>query len=242
MTRGKIHSWESMGLVDGPGVRTVIFLQGCALRCRYCHNPDTWDSAGGTWESVSDIMARLRRFKDYFGADGGVTFSGGEPLLQKDFLIEMLAACKAEGIHTCIDTAGCGVGGYEEILANTDLVLFDVKHITPDGYRDITGRDGSEAERFLQTAQALGTPLWIRHVVVPTLTDGEEHLAALAEYVLSLKNVERVELLPYHKLGVHKYRAMNLPYSLENIEPPNADYVAAWQEKINRLLKNEKEI
>lgn len=243
MIRGRIHSWESMGLVDGPGVRTVIFLQGCALRCRYCHNPDTWEcSTGGTLESVSDVMERLRRFKDYFGADGGVTFSGGEPLLQKDFLTEILAACKAEGIHTCLDTAGCGVGSYEEILRNTDLVLFDVKHITPDGYRNITGREPDEAERFLATVQQCGTPLWLRHVVVPGLTDGEEHLSALAEYVTTLKKVERVELLPYHKLGVHKYHTMNIPYSLENVEPPNAEYIATWQEKFNTLLKKEKEI
>ena len=134
MAMGRIHSWESMGLVDGPGIRTVIFLQGCRLRCRYCHNPDTWElCGGGTLESPEETVNRLMRFKPYYGADGGVTFSGGEPLLQKEFLTEVLALCKSRGIHTCLDTAGVGCGGYGEILKNTDLVLLDVKHYTPEG-------------------------------------------------------------------------------------------------------------
>ena len=231
MTKGHIHSWESMGLVDGPGVRTVIFLQGCSLRCRYCHNPDTWENGGET-ETPQEILERLRHFKDYYGEDGGVTFSGGEPLLQRDFLIEVLALCKEEGIHTCLDTAGCGVGGYRDILKNTDLVLFDVKHFDPDAYKSLTGRDIAESLVFLDEVQQAGVPLWIRHVVVPGLTDGEEHLEALKKYILTLKNVQKVELLPYHKLGVHKYHA----------EPPDADCVAAWQEKINSCLKKKKEI
>lgn len=241
MTKGHIHSWESMGLVDGPGVRTVIFLQGCSLRCRYCHNPDTWENGGET-ETPQEILERLRHFKDYYGEDGGVTFSGGEPLLQRDFLIEVLALCKEEGIHTCLDTAGCGVGGYRDILKNTDLVLFDVKHFDPDAYKSLTGRDIAESLVFLDEVQQAGVPLWIRHVVVPGLTDGEEHLEALKEYILTLKNVQKVELLPYHKLGVHKYHALNIPYSLEGVEPPDADCVAAWQEKINFCLIKKKEI
>lgn len=241
MTSGRIHSWESMGLVDGPGIRTVIFLQGCHLRCRYCHNPDTWDCRGGTLETVEEILSRLRRFKEYYGTTGGVTFSGGEPLLQREFLTEMLCACHQEGIHTCLDTAGCGTGGYEEILRHTDLVLLDIKHVTDSGFQAITGQDSYEAKRFLKTAQKMGTPLWIRHVIVPGLTDSETHLTALQDYILTLQHVQRVELLPYHKLGVHKYHTMGIPYSLEHTEPPDAKYVADWQEQINNLLKQTKE-
>ena len=181
MAMGRIHSWESMGLVDGPGIRTVIFLQGCRLRCRYCHNPDTWElCGGGTLESPEETVNRLMRFKPYYGADGGVTFSGGEPLLQKEFLTEVLALCKSRGIHTCLDTAGVGCGGYGEILKNTDLVLLDVKHYTPEGYQAVTSRSMDAYEEFLDAVQSMEVPLWLRHVVVPGLTDGEDHLAGLA--------------------------------------------------------------
>ena len=161
MTMGRIHSWESMGLVDGPGIRTVVFLQGCRLRCRYCHNPDTWELCGkGTLESPEETADRLMRFKPYYGTDGGVTFSGGEPLLQKEFLTEVLALCKSRGIHTCLDTAGAGCGGYGEILKNTDLVLLDVKHYTPEGYKAITGQSMDAYAEFLETVQSMEIPLW----------------------------------------------------------------------------------
>lgn len=142
MIEGYIHSIESMGLVDGPGIRTVVFFQGCRLRCRYCHNPDTWAMRSGKEQifTPEQLVNKLLRFKPYFGDNGGVTFSGGEPLLQKDFLCEVLRLCKHAGIHTCIDTAGCGCGGYEEILAHTDLVLLDIKHFSLDGYHSITGQ------------------------------------------------------------------------------------------------------
>lgn len=160
MAMGRIHSWESMGLVDGPGIRTVIFLQGCRLRCRYCHNPDTWElCGGGTLESPEETVNRLMRFKPYYGADGGVTFSGGEPLLQKEFLTEALALCKSRGIHTCLDTAGVGCGGYGEILKNTDLVLLDVKHYTPEGYQAVTSRSMDAYEEFLDAVQSMEVPL-----------------------------------------------------------------------------------
>ena len=228
MTMGRIHSWESMGLVDGPGIRTVVFLQGCRLRCRYCHNPDTWELCGkGTLESPEETADRLMRFKPYYGTDGGVTFSGGEPLLQKEFLTEVLALCKSRGIHTCLDTAGAGCGGYGEILKNTDLVLLDVKHYTPEGYAE-----------FLETVQSMEIPLWIRHVVVPGLTDGEDHLAGLAEYIKGIRNVKRVELLPYHVLGVPKYHAMGIPYPLEGVPPMEAGETARWQELMGRSLED----
>lgn len=178
------------------------------------------------------------RFKPYYGADGGVTFSGGEPLLQKEFLTEALALCKSRGIHTCLDTAGVGCGGYGEILKNTDLVLLDVKHYTPEGYQAVTSRSMDAYEEFLDAVQSMEVPLWLRHVVVPGLTDGEDHLAGLAEYVKGIRNVKRVELLPYHVLGVPKYRAMGIPYPLEGVPPMESGALVKWQERMNCGLKN----
>lgn len=239
MTEGVIHSIESMGLVDGPGIRTVVFLQGCRLRCQYCHNPDTWamNSSKAQHISPKELVQRLTRFKPYYGQTGGVTFSGGEPLLQKDFLLEALSLCRQAGIHVCLDTAGCGAGGYEEILSLTDLVLFDVKHYTDAGYRQVTGQAREESLRFLETAQRMGTPLWIRHVVVPGLTDSEEHFKALRDYIRTIKNVQRVELLPYHTLGVCKYDALNIPYPLKGVPPMQAQELTHWQEILNEDLK-----
>ena len=233
MCKGNIHSIESMGLVDGPGIRAVVFLQGCALRCRYCHNPDTWAHAGGTQMTPQELVSKLVRFKTYFEASGGgVTFSGGEPLRQPGFLAECLRLCKEQGIHTCIDTAGVGFGDYDEILRYTDLVLYDVKHFTADGYRTVTGCEKGETDRFLQAAERAGVPLWGRHVVVPGLTDGDEHIRALGTYIKTIPNVQKTELLGYHLLGREKYRKMNIPYPLEGV-PPLAD---EERERLQRLL------
>ena len=239
MTEGNIHSIESMGLVDGPGIRTVVFLQGCHLRCRYCHNPDTWScSAKGALSLIpSELVKRLVRFKPYYKNDGGVTFSGGEPLLQKDFLKESLKLCRENGIHTCLDTAGCGNGDYEEILSYTDLILFDVKHWDHEGYRALTGRDDTEALRFFECAQKAKVPLWIRQVVVPGITDSDEYMEGLRSFISSVKYVERVELLPYHTLGVEKYKSLNIPYPLEGTEPMKQEAVLPWQEIFNNDLK-----
>lgn len=238
MTLGYIHSIESMGLVDGPGIRTVIFLQGCRLRCMYCHNPDTWAAKApeNIILSPEDLLKRIVRFKPYFGSDGGVTFSGGEPLLQPEFLCEILAMCKEAGIHTCLDTAGCGTGNYERILSNTDLLLYDVKHYTEDGYRKITGHSDSETKRFLKTAQSMGVPLWIRHVVVPGLTDTDTHLEGLESYLNSLDHIEKIQLLPYHTLGAHKYRQMNMKYPLDKVPPPAESAIEEWNMRLNKNL------
>lgn len=235
MVQGRIHSIESMGLVDGPGIRTVVFLQGCTLRCQYCHNPDTWgiESASCQQMTPETLVQKLRRFKPYYGEEGGVTFSGGEPLLQKDFLLEVLPACRRAGIHTCLDTAGCGIGGYEEILQNTDLVLLDIKHNTREGFQTVTGRSLDEFQRFLDCLQKMGTPIWLRHVVVPGLTDGVEHLEGLRRFVAEIRNVQRVELLPYHTLGVHKYQTLGIPYPLEGVPPMEPEPLAWWQECLN---------
>lgn len=234
---GYVHSIESMGLVDGPGIRTVVFLQGCALRCQYCHNPDTWVAEGDAKAmEPEELVKRLRRFKPYYGQTGGVTFSGGEPLLQPEFLVQALKQCRREGIHTCLDTAGCGLGDYEEILAHTDLVLLDIKHYTPQGFQAVTGRESGAWEKFLAQAQAQAVPLWVRHVVVPGLTDGDEHLQGLMEFVSTLQNVRRVELLPYHTLGVHKYHTLGIPYPLEGMEPLAKETLAQWQKKFDEAF------
>lgn len=217
--KGRIHSIESMGLVDGPGIRTVVFLQGCKLRCLYCHNPDTWLMGGGDQVEASDLVKKIKRYRPYFNkSGGGVTFSGGEPLLQPEFLLESLKACKELDIHTALDTAGYGFGDYEEILAHTDLVLFDIKHEDPKQYLFIAGQKEDRSKKFLEAVQQAGTKMWIRHVVVPGITDGEEHILQLARKIKTLKNVEKVELLPYHTMGENKYEVMNMKYKLEGVE------------------------
>ena len=241
MNEGIIHSLESMGLVDGPGIRTVVFLQGCRLRCRYCHNPDTWAPETPQAQRLTPqaLLSRLLRFKPYYGATGGVTFSGGEPLLQPEFLAQALKLCQESGIHTCLDTAGCGLGEYDAILAHTDLILLDVKHYTPQGYEALTGAPMDAYQAFLAAAQNWGIPLWIRHVVVPGLTDSPAHLAGLEAYLQTLRHIQRVELLPYHTLGVHKYQTMGLPYSLAGVPPQEAETLAAWNERLNQTCCNQ---
>lgn len=236
MIYGHIHSIESMGLVDGPGVRFIVFFQGCHLRCQYCHNPDTWSVTGKSQElSAAELVRKISRFKTYYKRGGGVTFSGGEPLLQKDFLLETLRLCKEEGIHTCLDTAGCGVGSYEEILEYTDLVLLDIKHYTREGYLKVTGVEADESLRFIEAVQKKETPLWLRHVVVPGLTDGEKHLEGLEKYLRTFKNVQKIELLPYHVLGVHKYKTLGLSYPLDGVEPMEPQKLADWQIRMNHI-------
>lgn len=218
MIKGRIHSVESMGLVDGPGIRVVIFFQGCALRCLYCHNPDTWEEKGGTEYSPEELVNKIGRFKNYFKASGGgVTFSGGDPLRQPEFLLETLKLCKEQGIHTCLDTSGVGFGNYEEILKYTDLVLYDVKHLTDEGYKDMTGIPYEETKKFLDVCKKLGTKLWIRQVVVPGKTDSEEYMLKLRDFIKGLDNVEKIELLPYHLLGVNKYEVMGVKYRLDGV-------------------------
>ena len=216
--KGHLHSIESMGTVDGPGIRTVVFLQGCPLRCRYCHNPDTWAPGGGREIAPEELLDKLRRYLPYYSrSGGGVTFSGGEPLLQPEFLTRCLRLCREAGIHTCLDTSGTGLGDYGEILAHTDLILYDVKHEDPARYLTLTGRERDATLAFVEAVRRAGVPMWVRHVVVPGLTDDAEHMARLRRYVDTLPNVQRVELLPYHLLGAGKYETLGLPYPLQGV-------------------------
>lgn len=236
MTMGRIHSFESMGLVDGPGIRCVVFMQGCALRCAYCHNPDTWAFSGGTEMTPQELLKKIIRFKPYFKNNGGVTFSGGEPLMQSEFLIEALKLCKEAGIHTVIDTAGYGIKKYyDEILKNVDLVILDIKHVDNEGYENLVGKGKNGFDEFLEAVQRANTKLWIRHVVVPGITASEEHIRKLAKIIKDIRNVEKVELLPYHTLGVDKYKAMGLDYKLIDIDSMDKKDI----DKLEKILKEE---
>ena len=238
MVKGKIHSIESMGLVDGPGIRVVVFFQGCKLRCAYCHNPDTWQLNGGTEMTPVELIKKIVRFKPYFNrSGGGVTFSGGDPLLQPQFLLECLKLCKQNGIHTALDTAGFGNGDYDEILRYTDLVLLDIKHTTSQGYINLTGRDTTDFNIFLQALRKSTSRVWIRHVVVPELTDSVDHITKIAEIISEkVPNVDKVELLPYHVLGVSKYDSLSIPYKLKGTEPMDKDKIKKLQTLIDNLL------
>lgn len=233
MVKGSIHSIETMGLVDGPGIRVVVFFQGCALRCKFCHNPDTWAINGGEEYTPEELVKKIERFKTYFASSGGgVTFSGGEPLRQPQFLLEVLKLCKSRGIHTCIDTAGYGFGDYDEILKYTDLVLFDIKHYTKEGYKNITLMEIDESLNFLDAMKRNGTKMWIRHVVVPGLTDEEAHLRNLKEFIDTIPNVEKVELLPYHMLGVNKYEGLGIKYPLKDVKAMDKEITKRYQKEI----------
>lgn len=237
---GNIHSIESMGLVDGPGIRTVIFFQGCKLRCLYCHNPDTWFQSKAQQIESSDLISKILRFKPYYNkSNGGVTFSGGEPLLQPEFLIEILKLCKENNIHTALDTAGHGIGYYREILNYTDLILFDIKHTNSNDYKALTGQNSSEAEKFIGIAQELKVPLWIRHVMVPKITTGKEHMINLANKINKLKYIENIELLPYHTLGVNKYKSLNIEYKLDGIKAMDKNFASEQENILFQYLKDD---
>lgn len=235
MSIGYIHSMESMGLVDGPGIRTVVFFQGCALRCKFCHNPDTWAFGSGEAMTPEELVGKIRRFKPYFKKDGGVTFSGGEPLMQPEFLLEVLRLCKEEEIHTCIDTAGFGLGNYDEILKLTDLVLFDIKGITSADFETMTSQPMAQSLEFMEAMKQQQTKIWIRHVVIPGISDSREHMESLREYVRTIPNVEKVELLPYHLLGINKYEVMGLTYPLDGVDAMNKEET----EQLQHLYFNE---
>lgn len=221
---GRVHSVESCGAVDGPGLRFVLFLQGCQMRCQYCHNPDTWSLNGGQERTVADLAEEIGRYRPFMQASGGgLTVSGGEPLLQPAFVADLFAACRALGIHTALDTAGyADLAQARPVLAQTDLLMLDVKHLDPGQHKALTGVENERPLALAALASELGVRTWLRYVVVPGWTDQPEAIERLADYVATLPAVEKVELLPYHLLGRHKWEAMGIRYRLGEVEPPPA--------------------
>lgn len=217
----KLHSIETFGTVDGPGVRFVVFLQGCHLQCKYCHNRDTWDINSGSYISVEDLVKQIEKYKSYIMPNGGVTISGGEPLLQPHFLISLFKELKKRNIHTAIDTSGMVdlTDTIKEILSLTDLVLLDIKHINTNKSKDLVGFTNEKELAFAKYLSDNGIPIWIRQVLIPGITDDKEDLLSLKEFISSLKTVERVELLPYHNLGEHKWKELGYEYDLKDIKP-----------------------
>lgn len=212
---GRIHSFQSMGAVDGPGLRYVVFFQGCPLRCTFCHNPDTWEMTGGAEYTVEQVLERVLRCRGYL-KKGGVTATGGEPLAQGEFVEELFRQLRREGIHTALDTSGAvPLDRAERVLEQTDLVLADLKFTTEEEYRRYTGDSLSHTLEFLELCRKKGIPLWIRHVVIPGLTDTEENIQKLGKLLEPYPNVERVELLPFRTLCLEKYRTLGIPFPLE---------------------------
>lgn len=210
MIKGAVDSIESFGLVDGPGIRTVVFLSGCKLRCKYCHNPEMWVKGKENYTSL-ELVEKILRNKPYFKRNnGGVTFSGGEPLLQIDFLLEVCELLKKEGIHIALDTAGVGIGRYDEILPYIDLVLLDIKHITSEGYLDLTGQSMDEVNKFVFELNKSNTKVWIRQVIIPGVNDNFEYIEGLNDFLKRIKTIEKIEFLPYHKMGDEKYNKLGL--------------------------------
>ncbi|WP_405093658.1 pyruvate formate-lyase-activating protein [Micromonospora sp. NBC_01392] len=226
---GAVHSWDTSIGVDGPGTRFVVFLAGCPLRCRYCHSPDTWYGRSGRWRTVDEMVATIARYRRFVQvAGGGVTVSGGEPLLQPRFTGELLRRCHALGLHTALDTSGfLGDRADDALLDATDLVLLDVKAGRPETYRRVTGTGRlAPTLRFARRLADRGTPMWIRYVLVPGLTDAVDEVARVAELAAGLTGVERVEVLPFHRLGAHKYAELGLAFPLADTAPPDPELLA----------------
>lgn len=223
-TIGNIHSIESCGTVDGPGIRFVVFMQGCPLRCQYCHNPDTWKVGDGQQMTVTELMAEVVKYKSYMNfSGGGITITGGEPLMQLDFVYDLLQACKAEGIHTAIDTSGYVFNDRaKKIIDAVDLVLLDIKHADPDQYKFITSGRLEPTLAFLDYLGEIDKPVWIRYVLVPGLSDQPEHIESLAITLSQYSNIERIELLPFHKMGEYKWASLGLTYQLAETPEPSS--------------------
>ncbi len=243
MLKGAIHSTESFGSVDGPGIRFLIFLKGCNLRCRYCHNPDTWNPCSGDLRTADELLDQAERYRSYWGKDGGITVSGGEPLLQLDFLLDLFQKAKARGIHTVLDTAGQPFtraepffSTFRALMEYTDLLLLDLKHIDPEEHKKLTGRPNDNILDLFRYLDQIKKPVWVRYVLVPGVTDSETFLRRAGEFIAGLGNVEKIDVLPYHSMGEYKWQALGIPYSLAGVQPPTAQAVALAE----RLLRGER--
>ncbi|RCW73106.1 pyruvate formate-lyase-activating protein [Saliterribacillus persicus] len=240
---GRIHSVETCGTVDGPGLRYVLFTQGCLLRCQFCHNPDTWKIKQGNEMSVEDIVKDIKTYLPFFqSTGGGVTVSGGEPLLQVEFLIELFKELKKIGVHTTIDTSGgCFsrsprfMEKLNELLKYTDLVLLDLKHIDAEGHKELTGMTNTHILDLANYLSEQNVRVWIRHVLVPGISDKDEYLYRLSDFIATLNNVDKIEILPYHKLGIYKWESLGLEYKLQGVEPPSEERVKNAEDILNRV-------
>ena len=224
-THGFVHSYETFGTKDGPGIRFIYFLQGCHLRCLYCHNADTWNKGEKTKMTVDEAFHEIEKVKGFIKT-GGVTVSGGEPLMQAKFVLELFKKCKEQGIHTCVDTNGYLFNDdIKNVLEITDLVLLDIKHINPEKYLKLTEVELEPTLQFMQYLSEINKPTWLRYVLVPGYTDDAEDLENWAKYVSQFKNVERVDILPFHQMGAHKWKEIGRAYPLENCRPADMEDV-----------------
>ena len=230
--KGYIHQLESFGSVDGPGVRFIIFFAGCPLRCKYCHNPDTWDMMKGKQYTADELLDEAITCREYWGTKGGITVSGGEPLAQIDFLLELFTNAKERGINTCIDTAGGPFTRegewfekFKRLMNVTDVLLMDIKHINEEEHIKLTGHTGKNIIEMFRYLDEINKPVWIRHVLVPGITDNDEYLIQTRDFIRTLGNVQRVEVLPYHGLGAMKYKDLGIDYVLKDTNSPTAERV-----------------
>ena len=240
--KGRIHSVESFGSADGPGVRYIVFLKGCNMRCQYCHNPDTWAKDGGELMTPEEVLKKALRYKTYWKEKGGITVSGGEALLQIDFVTELFRLAKEKGVNTCLDTSGNPFSleepfksKFDELMKYTDLFMLDIKHIDDAAHRKLTGQTNQNILEMAAYLSDHGKAMWIRHVLVPGITTEEDELYRLRSFLDTLKTVERVEVLPYHTLGVFKWKDLGIPYQLEGVDPPTKEQIDRAKEILGAL-------
>ncbi len=239
MTLGNIHSIETCGTVDGPGIRFVIFMQGCPMRCLYCHNPDTWDLSCNKKMSVDEIIKKYESVKEF--TKGGITVTGGEPLVQIDFVIELFKRAKESNVHTALDTSGIlfdNTSKYDELIKYTDLVLLDIKHIKDSEHKKLTGHSNKNILKFAKYLDENSVPIWIRHVVVPNITYKKEYLQELGKFIKTLKNVKKFEVLPYHNMAIEKYKKLNIEYKLKDTKPLTREEGKKAKEIIFEAIKS----
>ncbi len=242
MTTGRVHSVETLGALDGPGLRCVVFLQGCPLRCQYCHNPDTWDPRGGKEMTAADVLSRVMKYRRYFGEKGGVTLSGGEPLMQAQFAADVLRLCQAEGIHTAVDTAGYRLDAdVQRVLDYTRLVILDIKHADPQRYKELSGGELSTALEFMAVVCGRGIPLWVRQVIVPGLNDNEADIRMLAGLLAGAGTLAKAELLAYHAMARGKWEQLGREYPLADVRAADSDRMTELQQLLESLLLAHKE-
>ncbi len=243
---GYVHSIETFGTVDGPGVRLVVFTQGCPMRCLYCHNPDSWEMNRGKKISVEEILEEFEKNRAFYKT-GGITVTGGEPLVQMDFVTELLKQAKKRNIHTCIDTSGITFNNimrssFDELMKYTDLVMLDIKHIDGEEHKKLTGQKQDNIIAFARYLDEKKVPVWIRHVVVPGITDNEEYLYKLGRFIGSLKNVKALDVLPYHNMGVKKYESLGMDYPLKDVQPMDKSKAVECKKVILRGIRDERAV